>query len=448
VAVIAPALLATEGGAVTPAASPISASLLTVRLNGAVVPDVAANLPLTQDIAFGTIYGVCCVGGNATTKIFTGGWSIATLIEAAGAVPSAIQSVTIERAGSAPGIKLLPPDFDPATPGGLDFPNTACALATPPIGGEWSCPAFIYPTGAGTNQSLNFFRPERASAPADENIDDWVLRPIGSGLTVDISGTKVAVSASANHTAVRVGQLVRFTAAAVSPVAGDTLTFTWSLSDGTTLAGPRATHAFAHPGAYQVIATATGSSGSGGASAPITIVVGKKAGSPGPGGATSTTRPATTGGDRGTSGPPITTPPSQPSTPTTSSIPVVRAQAVPAQTVVTAVAPHARPRAVLRRVSDASAPRVPGEILVRGDLLADAAVPSGQNAIVPPRAKRATGAGGTHVSGPAGRWLGGVLGIVAAIALYLFGLTSERRRRKPRPRRRVGRPLPSGGTYL
>jgi hypothetical protein len=427
--VIASALA--PAAAAAPASNGLEPSLLTVRLDGAVVNGAAANLPITQDLAFGTTYAVCCPAGAETTKVFSTGWSIATLIAAAGATPSTVRSVTIER-GDGTGIALLGPDFDPATPGGLDFPQTACA-PSPPSGPSWSCPAFIYARGIGTTQSLSFFRPERAAAPADDNTADWLQRPVGQGLVVDVETVgHLDVRAVADRARATTGQPVHFSATASGAAPGEQLTYAWSLSDGTTVGGATATHAFAHAGTFQVIATVAGSAGSGGSSAPITIVVGSRGGSPGPGGGTSTNLPPTRGGDHGGG---TVTPPTESGTPRAAGggaentdAPNVRGTTSTANANPAAEPPTASPpeRATAEPTSAGS--------VVRGELLAGsvAADYQGGRVAAGSATKQATGAGGTAPGRDSIDW-GVVFGIGAVIGLYLGGASLESRSRRVHP---------------
>src|SRR5262249_32080060 len=145
---------ATRADAMPSDAGPIPSSLLHVTVNNRDV-DAAANLPDTYDISTGWTYVDCCPTGSPEDKFFSHGWSIATWITAAGAAPNHTQSVTITLPETGASEPLLPRDFDPTQPGGLDFPQSACE--PPSHGPTWSCPAFVYTDGAGAGQTLRFF---------------------------------------------------------------------------------------------------------------------------------------------------------------------------------------------------------------------------------------------------------------------------------------------------
>src|SRR5262249_12284289 len=114
-------------GRVAPSrARPGTAALLSGRVNPVEGPHVAARLPTTYDFPIGTMYVDCCPFDDHDKKPFPPGWSIATLIGAAGVVPELTKSVTIQRPAPFEPIGLSAADFDPKTPGGLDFPQSAC----------------------------------------------------------------------------------------------------------------------------------------------------------------------------------------------------------------------------------------------------------------------------------------------------------------------------------
>jgi hypothetical protein len=274
-----------------------ASALVLMRVNGT---QVAVALPDAQDIAFGTTYEVCCANGVESTRTFSTGWTIATLLLAGGIDPSRVESIAISRPASPkPPVVLAPRDFDPTQPGGLDFPQRSCMPAVI-VGGTWSCPAFVY-LASSAQPTLSFFRPERSSPPSDVNRDDVIDSQLGLGLILDVTtNDHLDVSVHADHTKVRAGEPVHFTATSTSRIDGEQLSFRWTFTDGVTRSGADVTHAFAHPGTYTATAIATGTLGSGGVSAPLTLTVGQKAGAPGPGGGNPAGEP-TTGGDRGPS---------------------------------------------------------------------------------------------------------------------------------------------------
>jgi PKD repeat protein len=404
-------------------------TLLTVRVNGTAVP-VELPEPAT-DIAVGTTYMVCCPHGSETSRLFGSGWTIATMLLASGVDPIRAESVTVSRpASTTPGITLMPRDYDASQPGGLDFPQRACQPPTP-LPAAWSCPAFIFETGF-ESPAMNFFRPERSDPPTDENVNDVIDSSAGFGLVVDVTTLDhLDVKAHADHTKVRVGQAVHFTASATSPVSGEALTYMWRITDGTTRAGAQLTHAFAHPGSYRVTATATGDRGSGGVSAPITVTVGKKPGSPGPGGGNPSPAP-TTGGDHGQPTAPTagdagsgagtgtgtgsgngTTPGGSASGSTGKRLTHLAIGSVPTSRAV--------PRST---VVPAAGVEVRGELLANSVAGIEIAGDAGGSAL-----KRATGPGGTDVTHQTTVQWGAVIGIAVALGLFVLGGASERRTR-------------------
>jgi hypothetical protein len=394
-----------------------------VRVNGVRV-NAAANLPLAYDLGIGWTYVDCCPLGSPTYKTFSDAWSIATLIKAAGASPQRTASVVIQDPGAPTPISLSPPDFDDTRPGGLDFPQDACTPPSP-VPPTWTCPAFIYAYQPAPNTSLRFFRPIRTEPPSDDNDAQWIQSATGAGLSIDITaGTDLTVQSNADQTKVRTGDSVHLQASTTSPIVGEQLTYGWALSDGTSLAGAQVTHAFAHVGTYQAIATVTGDKGSGGSAAPITIVVGARPGPPGPGGGHQS-GPPTPGGGNGTVGgsgssSPTTTGPAS-ATPTGGT---TRGTTVGTPSSTPLTSPSVTPATV-------AAPRD----LVHGRLLdGQATFDPLSGAAGSASAKQASGPGGTTRPQATRSWPIGPIGLsVALLALFLLGASSERPRRQIRP---------------
>jgi len=253
---------------------------LDVTINGAPVDATAALGP--RDVGYQN-YDVCA-GGQDVVRPLSDGWSIAALIEAAGATPESTASVQIRRASTSPipgWVTLTPQDFDPTVPGGLDLSEG---------------PAFIY---SASGPVYDFFRPYRGSSClADANANDWVRPPNGDPLRIAITtDALLKVRARASTTQPTVGQPDTFSATVLRPPSGASLSYTWTFSDDTTAQGAVVTHGFPAAGTYQAVVSVTGSDRSGGTSTPLAITVGAAPGPPGQG--RSSPQPPTVGGPTG-----------------------------------------------------------------------------------------------------------------------------------------------------
>jgi hypothetical protein len=404
-----------------PAASAAKATpRLQVTYNGLTV-DAASSLPKVFDIT-GRSYTICYPSGQALPKIFSEGWTIATLITAAGGSPATTDSVTIQRS-TTPGdvVTLTPADFDPDYPGGIDFPDG---------------PAFIDLNGVGNQQVYQFFRPQRATTPCDQpgadvNFDDWVQTATNTPLVISIvsGGAHLDVSATANPTKVTAGSSVHLAATVSDPPTGENLTYSWQLTDGTDLTGASVDHTFANAGTYQAVATVVGDRGSAGTAPPLTITVGSAPGKPG--GGKTTKGPPTRGGSTGSptglgSGAGSVGPNG-----------ASGGSGAPVGSSGTASSPGASGTAgtpPARRVVPTSS-RASGE-LIHGELLAGPVTASGLASGAAGAAQLALGPNGTSngLAGDSG-WIGVVAGVTLAAALFLGGAARES---KPRRRRRAG----------
>ena len=233
--------------------------------------DVEATLnsqPLDQDAH---PYTACFPSGESTTVVVSG-WSVATLLKAAGTTPGQVRSVSVRRAVGEGSVVLTPPDYDDAAAGAPSFPEG---------------PALIQPRrgGADLATSYDFFRPYRKpDCASDPNGPDRVSTPPGQALSIAIaSGTLLHVTAAADRDHIADGESVGLSGQVQDPPPGQQLSYRWSFTDGTSAAGPAVTHRFPGPGTWSATLSASTGPDAGGASAPVTVVVGKAAGAPGGG---------------------------------------------------------------------------------------------------------------------------------------------------------------------
>lgn len=186
-------------------------------------------------------------GGSGESTQVVSGFSLAALLEAAGADPFSFSYLEVLR--PAGGGVLL--SSDQARDGGA-FPDG------PPV---------VYATATGTA----FLRP--SSGAEDLNASDSFAVP--QGVTIALrKGSPLQVRARASTLRTRPGEVVEFTAAAEGGGAGESLTYSWYFDDGASASGASATHSFARRGSYDVVVGVTTPGDSTGASAVVTIQVG------------------------------------------------------------------------------------------------------------------------------------------------------------------------------
>lgn len=175
------------------------------------------------------------------------GFSLAALLEAAGADPYAFSYLEVLR--PAGGTVLLSND---------QALSEAAFADGPPV---------VYATATGTA----FLRP--SSGSDDDNASDSFEAP--QGVTIALrKGTPLQVEAEASTLQTRPGKPVEFTAQAEGAGAGEALTYSWYFDDGSSAAGPDATHGFARRGSYDVVLGVTTPGDSTGTSTVVTIQVG------------------------------------------------------------------------------------------------------------------------------------------------------------------------------
>lgn len=186
-------------------------------------------------------------GGGESSQTVTG-FSLAALIDAAGADPYSFSFLEVQRPS-----------------GGAVQLSRHQALDK---GAFAEGPPVVYPTATGTG----FLRP--SSSGGDLNGDDSFDAP--QGITVVLrKGSPLRVKAEASTVKTKPGKKVSFSAVVQQSSAGEELTFSWSFGDGKSARGARATHSFAKPGRYDVVVGVTSPGNDAGSSAVVSIQVGK-----------------------------------------------------------------------------------------------------------------------------------------------------------------------------
>jgi hypothetical protein len=132
------------------------------------------------------------------------------------------------------------------------------------------------------NADGRFLRPARANGEAAE-------LATGGPMTVELAARgELSVSAKASPRRAEVGEPVRFTATVTGAQPGESVEISWFFDDRRSKAGSEVTHRFRRPGTYEVTVGATTSENDPGASAIVTVRVGKaRAGPDRQGGGTS-----------------------------------------------------------------------------------------------------------------------------------------------------------------
>lgn len=203
-----------------------------------------AALAGSEDVVERT-YGLSSATGDSATVVT--GFSIAALIEAAGADPFGFSYLEVQR--PAGGSVLLSRDqaLDPG------------AFADgPPV---------VYATAGGTG----FLRP--SSGPGDTNASDSFVAP--QGVTIVLrKGSPLLVEIESSTTRTRPGKAVSFEAIVERAGSGEQLSYSWHFDDGHSATGASASHAFEKRGSYDVIVGVTTPGDRAGASAVVTIQVG------------------------------------------------------------------------------------------------------------------------------------------------------------------------------
>ena len=324
------------------------------------------------------------------------GFSLAALLEAAGADPYAFSYLEVQRPS-----------------GGAVLLSRAQALS-----GGGDGPPVVYATAAGTA----FLRP--SAGAEDANAADCFEAP--QGVTIVLrKGAALRLRAEASPRTAQPGEAVEFKAVVERSGAGEDLTYSWYFDDGHSASGPEASHGFAKPGSYDVVVGARASGEEAGASAVVTIQVGEPAGGPDrKGGGTSRKAnapdhgAASGGGDvaGGSTGAAANEAPNVPATPSAETVPSAPkpdpAAASPTPAAVEPERQKPKREAVERR--PAAGERVSGELLA-GAAASERKPPA--QAAAARRGVLQPGPGG-GLSVPAAAWGGLVtLGLLAAGAL-------------------------------
>lgn len=185
-------------------------------------------------------------GGGEDAQVVTG-FSLAALIDAAGADPFGFSYLEVQR----PTGDVVRLSNDQALDGE----------------GFVDGPPVVYATAAGTA----FLRP--SSEPGDLNANDSFEAPQGVTLVLR-KGSSLRVQVEASTSRTRPGKPVTFTAEAEGAEAGETFTYSWSFDDGGSASGPDATHVFTRRGSYDVLVGVTTPGDGTGTTARVTIQVG------------------------------------------------------------------------------------------------------------------------------------------------------------------------------
>jgi uncharacterized protein YndB with AHSA1/START domain len=244
-------LIATAAVAVSALAAPAIEAARADAAQATVVSPGGSQQTLSLDALAGSedVVGrdyVLRTGTGESSQVVTG-FSLAALIEAAGADPFGFSYLEVLR--PAGGAVLLSRDqaLDPVA-----FPDG------PPV---------VYASFAGTS----FLRP--SSEAADPNASDCFETP--QGVTIALrKGSPLRVTAEASALRTRPGKKVRFSAEVEGVGAGETLVYSWYFDDGGSAKGADSTHSFARRGSYDVVVGVTTPGDSTGSSAVVTVQVG------------------------------------------------------------------------------------------------------------------------------------------------------------------------------
>lgn len=175
------------------------------------------------------------------------GFSLAALLEAAGADPYAFSYLEVLRPAGGAVLLSRHQALDPG------------AFADgPPV---------VYASAAGTS----FLRP--SSGAEDLNASDAFEAP--QGVTIALrKGSPLQVDAEASALRTRPGKTVRFSAEVEGAGAGEQLAYSWYFDDGGSATGAEASHSFSRRGSYDVVVGVTTPGDSTGTSAVVTVQVG------------------------------------------------------------------------------------------------------------------------------------------------------------------------------
>jgi hypothetical protein len=238
-------------------ADPSTAGGVNIHLtaNNSVVWCPAAVIEANSDIAPGVDYQLRATAESPGTNPVINAISINHLLTIAGVDPSTVSFTHVLRGNG--------------TWSTLD----AADLSTQPPTFQGGLKPIVWIDGDG---ETDYLRPLRG--PTDTNADDHIIAVNGAPIDLYVSsGPLLTVIASAKPTKVATGQAVSFAARVTNYAAADgALTYDWTFQDGPTATAASPKHAFDSTGSYDVTVTVYGhGNDSGGASQPVTVIVGK-----------------------------------------------------------------------------------------------------------------------------------------------------------------------------
>ncbi len=227
------------------AAAGADAAQVTVVSPGGTTQTLALDALAGSEDVLDRSYALRSATGESAQSLT--GFSLAAILEAAGADPFAFSYLEVQR--PAGGAVLL--SRDQALDQGA-FPDG------PPV---------VYATATGTG----FLRP--SAGPDDLNAADGFEAPQGVSVVLR-KGRPLQVRARASTPWTRPGKPVRFSAVVERAGAGENLSYSWYFDDGHSAEGPEVSHSFAERGSYDVVVGVTSDGDETGASAVVTVQVG------------------------------------------------------------------------------------------------------------------------------------------------------------------------------
>lgn len=230
---------------VAPAAARADAAQVTVVSPGGQSQTLALDAMAGSEDVINRSYALRSSSGVSAQTIT--GFSIASLLDAAGADPYSFSYLELQRpAGGS--VQL---SRDQALDEGV-FPDG------PPV---------LYATAAGTG----FLRP--SGGEGDANATDSFEAPQGISIVLR-KGEPLRVRAQASPLRTRTGEPVDFEAIVDRAGSGERLYFSWYFDDGHRASGDTARHSFAKRGSYDVVVSLKSDGDDAGTSDVVTIQVG------------------------------------------------------------------------------------------------------------------------------------------------------------------------------
>lgn len=239
VAILAMLSIAPEAGA--------DAAQVTVVSPGGEERPLALEALVGDDVKDRT-YALRSSAGTSSRTV--SGYSLGTILEAAGADPFGFSYLEVQRPGGGAVLLSRHQALDPG------------AFAEgPPV---------VYATPAGTG----FIRP--SGGPEDLNAGDCFEAAPGLRIVLR-KGVQLRVKATATPLKVKPGEKVEFSATIEGVGSGEQASYSWTFGDGQRLAdaGAEVSHSFARPGSYAVLVGVTTPGNETGASDVVRVQVGK-----------------------------------------------------------------------------------------------------------------------------------------------------------------------------